>query len=145
MINISNIDEARKHIQQLKKENKKVIVVAKDDEFNRKILENKDVDMILGLELYRKDKLKQRDSGLNEYLCKLAKENNIEIAIDLEKIKNLPEKEKAETLSRIIQNIELCKRTKTKIVLLNNNKKQDIISFFLTFKGSTEQAKLSLI
>ncbi len=141
MINTSEINEARKQIDKLNKESKKVIVVAKDDEFNRKILENKKVNGILGLEFFRKDKLKQRDSGLNEHLCKLARENNIEILIDLDKIRSLSEKEKAETLSRIVQNIDLCKRTRTKVSFLNKYKKQDVFSFFLTFNGSTEQAK----
>ena len=148
MISTSNLNEARKQIQKLKKENKEIIIKAQSNEFNRKILENKDIDIITDLELHkRKDKLKQRDSGLNEVLCKLASKNNIEIAINLGKIKRLDKKEKAETLARIKQNISLCKRTNTKIIILNKEsyKKQDIISFFLILKGSTQQAKKSLI
>ena len=141
MISTSNLNEARKEIQQLKKENKTVIVQAQSNEFNRKILENKEVDIITDLELHkRKDKLKQRDSGLNEILCKLASKNNIKIAINLDKIKQLDKKEKAETLARIKQNISLCKRTNAKIVFLDNIKKQDVLSFFLTLKGNTKQA-----
>ena len=141
MISTSNLNEARKEIQQLKKENKTVIVQAQSNEFNRKILENKEVDIITDLELHkRKDKLKQRDSGLNEILCKLASKNNIKIEINLDKIKQLDKKEKAETLARIKQNISLCKRTNAKIVFLDNIKKQDVLSFFLTLKGNTKQA-----
>ena len=144
IINTFNLSEARRQIQKLRKENKEVIVVAGNDEFNRKILENNKVNVFLSPELHdRKDRLKQRDSGLNEFLCKLAKKNNIEIGINLEKIKKLPKKQKAIALSRIIQIINLCRRTKTRIIIFPRGKyeKQDVLGFFLTLKSSTQQAK----
>ena len=145
-INTTNLNQARKEIQALKKQNKEIVVQAQDDTFNRKILENKDVDILLSPELHdRKEKLKQRDSGLNEFLCKLAKKNNIKIGINITEIKKLEKKEKSKILARIIQNIKLCNRTKTQIILFpkSKHKKQNILSFFLTLKGSTEQAKQS--
>jgi len=144
IINTSDINQARKEIQQFKKSKLPIIIQAQGDEFNRKILENKDIDILISPELHqRKDKLKQRDSGLNEVLCKLATKNNIKIAIDLKQIQKLPKQDKAIALSRIMQNIKLCKRTKTKIVILPKEKfkKQDISSLFLTLKASTQQAK----
>jgi len=142
IINTTNLNEARKQIQKLKKENKKVIIQAQDDVFNRKVFENKDVNIIIGLEFHnRKSKLKQRDSGLNEIHCKLAKQNNIKIGIDLNKLKKQDKKNKAIILSRIIQNIRLCKRTKTHIIFIPKQSKQDTLSFFITLKGSTQQAK----
>jgi|SRR3989338_9315860 len=142
IINTSNINEARKQIQKLKKQDKPIIVRAQDDKFNRKIFENKDVKMVVGLEQHdRKDKLKQRDSRLNEVLAKLAKQNNIKIGINIEELKNKNKKDKAIILSRIIQNIQLCKRTKAQIILFpeENYKKQDILGFFLSLKASTQQ------
>ena len=147
IINTQNLNEARKQIQELKKQNKPIIVQAQNNEFNRKIFENKDVNMVIGLELHwRRDRLKQRDSGLNEVLAKLAKQNNIKIAIDIKEIQKLPKKEKAIVLSRIIQNIQLCKRTGTKIAFFpeENYKKQDAISFFLSLGASTQQIKNSI-
>jgi len=146
MINTTNLNEARKQIQKLKKNNKnqEIIIQAQDDVFNRKILENKEIDIVLGLESHnRKDRLKQRDSGLNEVHCKLAKKNNIKIGIDLNNLKKQDKKNKAIILSRIIQNIRLCKRTKTQIVFFPKQSKQDILSFFTTLKGSTQQAKFA--
>ena len=142
MINTKNINEARKQIQKLKKENKEVMVYAQGDEFNRKILENKDVDIIIGLEFDRKDKLKQRNSGLNEVLCKLAGKNNIKIAIDIDRLKKIDKKEKSIIISRIIQNIKLCRRANANIILYPIQKKQNSVSFFLVLKGSTKQTKL---
>lgn len=146
-INTTNLNEARKQIQKLKKENIPVIVKAQDEEFNRKILEIPEVDILLSTELHnRKDKLKQRDSGLNEHLCRLAKENNVKIAIDIESIQKLDKKEKALALARIMQNIMLCKKTNAEIILYPKEKykKQDVLSFFLSLKGSTQLAKRSI-
>ena len=146
IINTTSLPQARKQIQKLKKDNKnqQIIIQAQDDVFNRKILENKDVDVLISPESHdRKDKLKQRDSGLNEIHCKLAKENNIKIAIDINQLKKLNPKDKAIILSRIIQNIKLCKRTKTQIIVIPKQSKQDILSFFITLKGSTQQTKLA--
>jgi len=144
IITSSNLSEARRQIQKIKKENpnEEIAVRAHDDEFNRKILEIPQVDIFLDPELHdRKDKLKQRDSGLNEILCKLAAKNNIKIGISLQEIVRLPKKEKALALSRIIQNIKLCRRTQTKIIFMPKQSKQDVISFFLTLKASTSQAR----
>ena len=146
IINTNNINQARKQIQELKKDKQQVIIQAQDDVFNRKILENKDVDILLSPELHdRKDFLKQRDSGLNEILCKLAKQNNIKIAIDINQLKKQNPKQKAIILSRIKQNIQLCKRTKTQIIIYPKNSftKQEVISFFLSLGASTQQAKFA--
>jgi len=142
MIITSNLNEARKQIQKLKKENKQILVQAQSQEFNRKIVENKNVNILMDPHLHnRKDNLKQRDSGLNEILCKIATKNNIKIGININKLKNQKPKTKARILARIIQNIKLCKRTKTKIVFIPSLKKQETLSFMQTLKGSTNQAK----
>lgn len=149
ILQTSNLNEIRNQIQKAKRLNidETIIVKAGDEEFNRKVLEIKGVNILLSPELHdRKDKLKQRDSGLNEFLCKLAAKNNIKIAIDIEKIQKLDKKTKAKTLARIIQNIQLCKRTKTTVILWPENKykKQDIIAFITTLRGSTKQASEGL-
>tara|TARA_Y100000310_G_C20520946_1_gene733651 strand:- start:521 stop:970 length:450 start_codon:yes stop_codon:yes gene_type:complete len=146
IINTTNQNQVRKQIQELKKQNPKqqIIIQSQDENFNRKILENKDVDVFLSPESHqRKDYTKQRDSGLNEILCKLAKKNNIKIGINLTPIKSLPLKQKAIILARIIQNIQLCKRTKTQLIFFPKQSKQDALSFFTTLKGSTSQAKFA--
>ena len=147
IIDTSNINTARKEIEKLKKENSKqeIIIRAQDkEEINRKILENPQVDIFLSPEIHgRKKRLKQRDSGLNEILCKLATKNNIKIAIDIESLKKMQPQKKATTIARIIQNITLCKRTKTPMILypIKKYSKQNIQSFLQTLKSSTSQAK----
>jgi len=147
IINTNNLNQARKKIAELKKNKQPIIVQAQDEKFNRKMFENPDIDIILSPESHnRKDYMKQRDSGLNEILAKLAKENNIKIAIDLDNLKKQDKTQKAIILSRIKQNIQLCKRTKTKLIIFPKTKqnKQDITSFMQTLGSSTQQAKQAL-
>lgn len=142
IINTSNLNEARKQIEKTKKEGKEVIVQAQDPEFNRKILENKNVDILLSPESHnRKDSLKQRDSGVNEILCRIAAKNRIKIGLNLEEIKKRKGKEKAILLARIKQNIMLCKKAGTEIKILGKYDKKDVFSLLLTLGASTEQAK----
>ncbi len=143
IIQTANINEARKIILKVKKENPKeeIIVLAQDDEFNRKILEMKNVNMLLSPELHdRKEKLKERDSGLNEVLCNIAAKNKIKIGIKLDEITKKQPKEKAIILSRIIQNIMLCKKSGAEIKVFSNDKRA-AFSLLLTLGASTEQAK----
>ena len=93
-----NTEEARKLIEKKSKNKEKVIVQGKDIEFNRKILENKKVNMLILNHKIGKDKLKERDSGLNQVLCKIARNNNITLAIDFSEIRTDSKKEKAKIL-----------------------------------------------
>ncbi|MBT4166095.1 hypothetical protein HOE04_03595 [archaeon] len=118
MITSKNLNEVRKEIVKLKADGEDVVVRAQGDDFNRKIFENKDVDVVFGLEMHsRRDYMKQRDSGLNEVLCKLAKKNGIKIEIDLKEIVGLGVVEKAKALARVRQNIRLCRRVGVGIVV----------------------------
>jgi RNase P/RNase MRP subunit p30 len=146
ILQTTNLQEIKNQIQKAKKTNSNEIIIIKagDEEFNRKVLEIKGVNILLGPESHnRKDKLKQRDSGLNEFLCKLAAKNNIKIGISIQEIQSLPAIQKAKTLARIIQNIQLCKRTKTSIIVYPKDKykPQDVMAFIITLKGSTIQGK----
>ncbi len=146
IINTTNLNEVRKQIQKIKKENSEEIIIVKayDEEFNRKILEMKGVNVLLSPELhYGKDRMKQRDSGLNEFLCRLAAKNKIKVAVDIGGIQRLEKKEKAKALARAMQNIKLCKRTGARLILWPENKykKQDVMGFFLSLKASSQQAK----
>lgn len=147
MINTPSLNEARKQIQKIKKEDPKgkIIVIAQSEEFNRKILENKDVNVLLSPELHeRGDRLKQRDSGLNEVLCKIAAKNKIKIGIDTDKIREKKGKELAVVLARIIQNIILCKKAGTDLIMLGKHDKKDAFSFLITLGASTSQAKKAI-
>ncbi|MCX8158828.1 MAG: hypothetical protein N3D20_00845 [Candidatus Pacearchaeota archaeon] len=142
MIITPNIENAKNLI---KKEKKPIIIKAQDDNFNRKILEYGKFDVLLSLELgKRKDSLKQMDSGLNHVLAKIAAKNHIAIGIDINEINNLKNKEKATILGRIIQNIKICRKSKTKLKLFNYKDKRNAFSLLLSLGASTPQAKEAL-
>jgi len=146
IIQEKNIEKARKLINKLAKEGKKGIVKGFNSDYNRKILEMKNVSVLLPLPENPKDRVKERDSGLNHILCKIAAKNNIKIGIDLSELIALDKKEKAKKLSRISQNIKLCKKAGAKIIVINKAGKQDrdIFSLLLTLGADTKIAKTAL-
>lgn len=139
MIDTPNIEEAKKLIV---KERKPIIIKAKGDKFNRKILEYGKFDILLSIEAGRKkDSLKNLDSGLNEISARIAAKNNIAIGIDLNAIKNLDKKEKAGRLGRIIQNIRICRKAGAKIRIINKINTNNSFCLLLSLGASTWQAK----
>ena len=122
IIQENNFDKARKKIR----ENKgKTIIFSGNDELNRKILEKEKINILLINQRARKDFQKQRDSGFNQVLAKIAKKNNIVIGINLDEIINAKSKRKAEILARIKQNIKLCNKNKLKMKFITQ-KQRDI-------------------
>lgn len=124
LIKGKNFNESRKEI---KKNKDKVIVFSSDkDELNRKILEKESINVFLINQSNRKDRLKQRDSGLNHVLARIAKKNSVIIGINLDEIINAKGKQRAEILARIAQNIKLCNKNKVKMVFISQKCKRDI-------------------
>lgn len=142
MIDSSDLNKVKTLI---KKENSPIIVKAQSIEFNRKILEYGKFDILLSIELTsNKNSLRSIDSGFNEVLGKIASKNKIALGIDLQEIKSLDKKEKGNILSKIAQNIMLCRKTKTKIAILNYKNKMTALSFLLSLGASSKQAKEAL-
>ncbi|MEJ2267994.1 MAG: hypothetical protein P8X70_02875, partial [Nanoarchaeota archaeon] len=81
----NNFDEARKKIRE---NSDKKIIFSSNDELNRKILEKEKIDIILINQSERKDRQKQRNSGFNQVLAKIAKKKNVIIGINLDEIIN---------------------------------------------------------
>lgn len=110
----NTFEEARKNIKELKIQfpKEKIGFVSGDDELNRKVLEKESISFLTISQINRKDRLKQRDSGFNQVMAKIAKKNNITIGICLDEIVNSSGKEKSNILARIKQNIELCSKNK---------------------------------
>ncbi|MBU2562477.1 MAG: hypothetical protein KKF68_02330 [Nanoarchaeota archaeon] len=119
LITENNFQKAREKIKQNK--NKKIVFSSEDDELNRKILEKEKIEILLINQSKRKDFQKQRNSGFNHILAKIAKKNKIIIGINLDEIIESKPKEKTEILARVKQNIKLCAKNK-------------ILMRFVTFK-----------
>ena len=142
MINTSNIEEAKR---MLKKEQKPRIVLSQNDEFNRKMLESGNFEILLSPEAgNRKNKIRQTDSGLNHVLAKIASKNKIAIGINLEEIKNLESKAKAERLAKIKQNIKICRKSGTQIAVKTKSifQAKDILG---SLGASTQQIHQAIV
>jgi ribonuclease P/MRP protein subunit RPP1 len=116
-----DFQKARKKIRENPR--KVVIFSSDDDELNKKILEKENIDILLLNLSSRKDRMKQRDSGFNHVLARLAKKKNISLGINLDEIINSKSKEKSEILARVRQNIKLCNKNKLKMKFISSKKR----------------------
>ena len=108
-----------------------------------KVLENKKTNALILSHKDKKDRLKQRDTGLNHILCKIARDKNKLILIDLKEIMEARSEEKAQILGRLMQNIMLLKKYNVKTGVTNKSTRNnhDIMSLLLTLGASTSFAK----
>lgn len=145
LIDVENYEKARNLILNYFKKGK-VVVKAKNDEFNRKVLENEKVDVLFSVEGgKRKDKLKQKDSGLNQVLCKIANKNKVAIGIDFNNFLEKDDFKFSIFLGRLQQNIKLCNKYKIKMILVNASKENRLIySLLISLGMSTSMAKFAV-
>ena len=140
MINSKKIEKAKKEIK--KSIEKPLIVVSQDDLFNRKILEYGKFDILLSPEKgNKKDSIRKINSGLNHVVAKIATKNKISVGINLDEIKTLSKTEKAKRLSKIKQNLKICRRSKTKTKIISKKgNKRELLSFLTSLGASTKQS-----
>ncbi len=116
IIKENNFEKARDKIKKSKFEQK--IFTSSSDELNRKILEKQKIDVLLINLAERKDGQKQRDSGLNQVLARIAKKNSVKIGINLDEIIESQGKEKSRILARVKQNIIICNKNKIQMTFI---------------------------
>ena len=122
IINETSFDKVRKIIQ--KAEGEKVFS-SNDDELNRKVLEKLGIDVLLLNLSGRRDRLKQRDSGFNQVLAKIAKKNNVIIGINFDEIIESKNEKREKILARVKQNIRLCNKNKLKMKFIIQEKENE--------------------
>ena len=128
--------------EKIKKNSKKeIIFTSDDDEFNRKVLEKLPIQILLINLESRKDYQKQRNSGFNQVMAKIAKKNKIQIGINFDEL--LSSKNKEKIISRLIQNIKLCNKYKIQMIFISKNKqsKLNLISLGLVLGMPTWMTK----
>lgn len=112
-------------------------VEGKNENIIRKALEDKKTDLVYGIEKYTGgDKLNQKNSGLNQVLCRLAKENKVKIGLSFNDVLNSDGTKRAVILGRMVQNAMLCNKYKVDVVVgsFANNKYElrmakDLVAF----------------
>jgi RNase P/RNase MRP subunit p30 len=125
MIDTTNLQQAKNEI---KKSKPPITVQAQSLEFNRKILEYGNFQVILFPErgIQKKDRLKQLGTGINHVLAKIAAKNKIAIGINLPQIAKLDKKNKAIQLARLRQTIKTCRKANCEINLKAPNLLQSL-------------------
>ena len=126
IIKENTFEKARKSIKEA--QGKTIIFSSNDDELNRKILEKLQIHILLINLAEKKDFQKQRDSGFNQVLAKIAKDKNVAIGINFDEIIQSSQYEKPKILARLKQNVKLCNKNKLKMkfIIQNPENQRDI-------------------
>lgn len=116
-------EKVRNKIKETYKKNPeaKIVFSSNDDELNRKVLEKEKISGLLLSQVARKDKQKQRDSGLNQVIAKLAQKSKVFIGINLDEIIQSKPQQKEKILARVKQNIKLCNKYKIQMKFIAQN------------------------
>jgi RNase P/RNase MRP subunit p30 len=122
----TNFSKLKEKIKKEKLENKIIIYSSEDDELNRKVIEKLSINILLINQTNRKDFQKQRNSGFNQVMAKIAKKGNITIGINFDEIvESNSLKERAEILARIKQNVFLCNKDKINMKFIIQKEKNN--------------------
>lgn len=105
---------------------KEPVFFSDDDELNRKIMEKENIGVLLLKLKNRKDFMKQRNSGFNQVMAKIARKKNVGIGIDFDEIIEASEKDRALILARVQQNIKLCNKNKLKMKFIAQKNKRNL-------------------
>ena len=120
IISEEDFQKARKRIKENSK--KKIIFSSENEEIIKKILEKETINVLLLNLVNKKDRFKQRDSGFDSVLARLAKKKNVIIGINLDEVLNSEKREKSDIISRIRQNVRLCNKNKLKMEFISSKK-----------------------
>ena len=124
IISETNYNKLQKTLREKKKEN--IVFASSNDDLSRKVLEKDEIAVLLINLAGRRDFMKQRNSGFNHVMAKLAKKKNVIIGINLDEIIESSPREKAQILARISQNIMLCNKNKLRMKFIGQKHKRDI-------------------
>ena len=140
-----NADEktARRIIDSLKQRKKIIALRGGDDAFNRRAIETLKINYLVMPEVEpKKDSLKQRDSGINHVVAREAARKGVAFVIDFDYLNCLEKEELAVVLSRIIQNIKICRKAKCGIkVFTKEGDEKGIASFLISLGMSSQEVK----
>ncbi len=143
IIQETNFSKIQAQIKEGQAQKKQIIFSSDNDDLNRKVLEKLPIQILLINLSKRKDFQKQRDSGFNQVLAKIAKKNNITIGINLDEILNAKTNEKVKILARVEQNVKLCNKNKLKMRFITKEQKDsyDLKSLGLVLGMPTNMMK----
>lgn len=115
-----------------------ILVRARNDDFNRKLLEQTKIQGIVSIELNENNNtIRTINSGFNHVLAKLAKKNNIKLVFDLEKIRN--SKSISKTLTKMKEIIMHARKNQIVLGIINYKDKKNALSLLQVLGASSQQ------
>ena len=126
--------------------------VVKAKENNRGLFESKNTRMIYNLEdTGTREFMHHRNSGLNQVLCKLARDNDITIVFSLALVLSKNRREASMIMGRMMQNVRFCRKYGVGMRLASMAKDpyemrapKDMMSFGVCIGMSPGEAKRAL-
>ena len=143
IVNQKNMNKA---LQQSK------LLAAESSDRDRFFIESNKIKLIYGFEeIYKKDYLHQRASGLNHVMCELANKNDVVVGLPYSALFNKNPAVVSLLIGRIMQNISLCQKHNAKTIIgsFSSNPFElrppyDIISLFTTLGMNSKTIRESL-
>lgn len=114
------------------------LLAVKSSSMDRFFTESKKLRIIYGFEeIFKRDSLHQRASGLNHVICELCRKNGVAIGLPYGSLLNKNSQTAALSIGRFIQNISLCQKYNVNLLIGSFSDKPfdmrppyDIISLF---------------
>jgi RNase P/RNase MRP subunit p30 len=144
-----NEKETRRIIDSLKGKKCSLAVYGYDDAFNRRVIETMKISYLFCPERLvenKKDTLKQRDSGINHVVAKEAAKKGVSIVVDFDYLKGLSKNDKVVVLSRIMQNVKICRKAKCQIKIFSTKAdEKGLGGFCFSIRMSSQQVKEAIL
>ncbi len=142
MITAASLNDVRRL---LKSAPSPTLVLAHDSTFNRAVLEQcKPSVLVMNHAQQKKDTLRSLDLPLNLVLARIAAKNPTALGIDLASLRTLVPPLKARELARISDCIAICRKTGTRLAILNAYTPEGASAFLRTLGASSQQASQAL-
>lgn len=120
LVEEKNGKEILKKIKEGKKKGLMVVVKVENEEVLRFVLEKTPADMVVGQELINlSDSVHFRRGGLDQIICKIAKEKGKVIGFSFREILRSEGRERSKLIGRMMFNIKLCRKYNVKVFLGN--------------------------
>lgn len=140
----------QKNINKALKESK--LLVVKSSDKDRYFIETNKIRLIYGFEeVYKRDYLHQRASGLDHVICNLLNKNNVVVGMSYGSLFNKNPETTSLIMGRMMQNIRLCQKYHVKTIIGSFSQKpmdlkasHDIMSLFAVLGMDGKNAKESL-
>ena len=128
------------------------LLAVKSSSKDRFFIESKKIRIVYGFEeIFKRDTLHQRASGLNHIVCELCRKNGVAIGLPYGSLLNKNSQTSALLMGRLIQNISLCQKYNVKLLIGSFSDKPfdirspyDIISLLSLFGMDGKKIKESL-